>query len=175
MSKYFAQFDGVDVDGKRHGYGEEVDTADLHPAVVSVLIQQGQISSNSPVASVVVMGEGTTKVEDMSRADLQREATELFTAQFRKEVENASTETLRGMVDHGREKAREDNAADDDKGAGDGSVGGTPYADLKDKPLGGLKTADLDTIAREEGVSFDGAKSNADRVAAIEAARKAKS
>lgn len=160
---YYAQFDGEEIAGTRYALGDKID-ADVHPAVLQVLADQGRISSNVPAGSSVIVTE-TKPVDEMNRVELRAAALDAFATQ----MDSMSDDELRAGV-----KRHQDGAGEDDGGAGDGSTGGTPYADLKDRPLGNMKTADLDTIAREEGVDFAGATNNPDRVKAIEAARKAK-
>lgn len=165
--KYFAQFDGVSIGDKRYPYGDVIDTADLHPAVIEVLVQQGQISSNNPTPASTV--PTLADLDSMTRAQLEAEAHEAIKAR----MAEATDDQLRETIERHRATTGDDDARGDtgDGMGGDGSVGGTPYADLKDKPLSTLKTADLDTIAREEHVDFADAKTNADRVKAIEAKR----
>lgn len=157
----YAQRDPVEIEDKRYSLGDPI-SEDHNPNALNLLQNQGIISANQPVAAASIPA-AEKAIEDMSRAELEAAVMTRTKDEVAKRPDEDLREALRCMS--GKDKP------EDDGGAGDGSTGGTPYADLKDKPLSSLKTADLDTIAREEGVSFEGAKNNPDRVKAIEAHR----
>lgn len=56
----------------------------------------------------------------------------------------------------------------------DGTTGDDEGGADESKPLADMKVADLEALAKDEGIDLTNAKSKADKVAAIEAAREAK-
>ena len=153
----FAQFDGLDISGNRYGLGDEID-ADTPAPILDILSQQGQISANKPTVITAPLVGSSKPVEDMSRAELEGSVLSILSSQ----VINADDDKLRSTIEDHRSKV-EDDAREE--------VG----SDTPVKPLDKMTTAELVTTAGAESVTFgDDVKTNADRVAAIQAARDAK-
>lgn len=197
----YVLFDGETIGDTRYRLGDEVKRDELPGAVIQLLELQGRISATKPVVSVVVLGDTTKDVSDMSRAEL--EAAMLSAAQA--SIRDASDDQLRTAIETHREKmadaAKEGAQGDEtqgdpsdamtgagsgesgtsgDQGTGGGSGSGegdganASYADLRDKPLAQLRTAELGIVAQVEAVDISEATNNPDRVKLIQAARDAK-
>lgn len=207
----YVLFDGETIGDTRYRLGDEVKRDELPGAVIQLLELQGRISATKPVVSVVVLGDTTKDVSDMSRAEL--EAATLSAAQA--SIRDASDDQLRTAIETHREKmadaAKEGAQGDETQGnpsdamtgagsgdSGTGSQGGgesgtsgdqgtsggsgsgegdganASYADLRDKPLAQLRTAELGIVAQVEAVDISEATNNPDRVKLIQAARDAK-
>jgi len=159
----FSQFDGEDINGTRYGLGDEID-ADTPGAILTILEDQGRIASYKPTMLAVPLAGTEKAVKDMSRAELESAALHAMAAR----IKDADDDKLRSTIHDARGTVEDEDDDDDD---GDER---TPYDDLKDKPLGTMKTEDLTIVAENEGVSLADAKTNQDRAKAIEDARKAK-
>jgi hypothetical protein len=194
---YFAQFDGDEINGKRYGIGEEIaDSVDA--GTLAFLVAGGRIASTPPAASSALPLAVAKPVAEQTREEL----IQTILAQGALRLADATDEELRYAIERDREEPsglREAldsgttggdtasiGAAGTEGGSstgGEGATGAPPppaapdsYDALKDKPLSRLTSAQLDTVAKAEEVEFDeNVKTNDDRVAAIEAARKAKS
>jgi len=171
----YAQFDGDEILGTVYPLGEEI-SQDVDAGTRSVLVEMGRLSATKPPVPFVMPTAVDKNVGDMSRAELEQSALAIASAS----LADRSEDDLREFVSRGRDEAdqRAKDADEERQRAIDASktneAGSTPYADLKDKPLNTLKTAELVTIADEENISLVDARTNPDRVKLIEDARKAK-
>lgn len=158
---YYSQFEGEDVGGKRYGLGDPIDEA-VPLGVLSILAGMGRISTTKPAASeVIIPVTGEVKpVANMNRAELEAAAMHAMGSR----IASADDDQLREAVTrHRAEESGEREGSDEDKAAAD------------EKPLARQNTAELTATAEREGVTFgEDVKTNPDRVAAIEAARKAR-
>jgi hypothetical protein len=168
----FAQFDGDEIDGKRYAFGAQIDDS-VDAGTRAVLLGMGRIATSPPAPAFGMPVDSGKPVADMTRPELAAAAQAAFAAQ----VADLDDDKLRDGITRHREQveaARAEEQAKRDEAAAGNEAGSTPYADLKDKPLTSLRTADLVVIAEEENVSLVDASTNAQRVDAIEKARAAK-
>lgn len=168
----YAQFDGDEVDGIKYALGDEIRTDKHDAGTLAYLTETGRIAAGKPATTIVIPADEGKPVEEMSRLELEQGAMAALSSR----LSDASDDQLREAIEAGRERdqaARDAQAASRaDTGTGDDNRGSTAdYDEIKDKPLAGLKTADLVLIAEHENVSLDGANTNPDRVKAIETAR----
>ena len=165
----YAQFDGDEIDGKVYGLGDEIlDKVDA--GTRTVLTGMGRIAASRPTVPYSQPIDAGKHIDDMTRPELEQSAL----AALASTMSEASDDDLRRAIEHARETAesRRNEAEDERKrqAAGNGA-GTTSYDDLKDKPLGSLKTADLVTVAEAENVSIADASTNPERVKLIQAER----
>jgi len=179
----YAQFDGDDVDGKRYKLGEPLaDSADagtrLYPTTT------GRFGGSRPANAFTPPVASDKPVGDMTRDEL----VETILAAGSKRLDTMGEDELRDLVERDRSKADQpadegdgddkgDELTGDEGGAGDQSGAGdtdnAEYEALKDKPLGQMKTAELEIVAKAEGVDLADADTNPKRVAAIQTKRDA--
>jgi len=177
----YAQFDGDEIDGTVYPLGAKIDDK-VDAGTRLFLMERGRIAATKPPAVIVLPVDDGKPVEDMTRAELESSAMAAIAARMADASDDQLREAIEGGRDAVRAKAAEQQAGtpqapvDSERGDGgdDNRVGTTPYDELKDKPLKGMKTADLVTVAEHENVSIVDAKNNDDRANLIEAARKAK-
>lgn len=158
MLPHYAMFDGEEIGGKRYALGGPID--DVDATTLDVLVGLGRVSSTKPALDVNRLPLTTTKaVEDMSRTELEAAAMDAMRAR----LGEATDDDLRRAVTAHRD------ATDD--GGDTYAERAAAYAALKDKPLDSLKTAELEIVAAAEGADVSKARTNSDRVAAIQEKR----
>lgn len=152
---FFAQFDGEDINGMRYGLGDEID-ADTPGAILDILADQGRIAANKPTVITAPISGNAKSVDDMSRAELEGSALSILSTQVMAADDDKLRSTIEGYRAEQADKAE-----------------GAPADDAK--PLDKMTTAELEATAADEEVTFgDDVKTNAQRAAAIQAARDAK-
>lgn len=160
----YAQFDGDEFDGRRYALGEEI-ASDMGSGTIEYLKVTGRIGFAKPATSIVVPANDRP-LDSMTRAELE--------ATIRAETPipaDVSDDELRSRIEDVRAEAEAKRTAEADSAASDE----VSYDDLKDKPLAGMTTAQLEKVAFNEEVAFGAeVKTNADRASAIQAARDAK-
>ena len=152
MTDYFAQFEGLEVDGKRYALGDQI-SAKVDAGTLAYLSSVGQIGASRPALAIMVPA-AEVPLSEMTREQL--------VATFRAELvipDDLDDDRLRDAIEAQRLGLA---PADDDDGE--------PV-----KPLDKMTKAELLDVAANEGVTFgEDVTNNAERVTAIEAARAAR-
>lgn len=162
----YAQFQGDEVDGKVYDLGEPLaDTVD--GGTRAYLESTGRFAATNP-GTVISVPSADKPLEEMNRAELEA------TARSMVDLSSLSDDDLRGKLaqmraaqgeeDEDADLSRADAITDEDRAA---------YEAIKEKPVDQLKTAELELVAKVEGVDLAEAKNNGDRATAIETARNA--
>lgn len=173
---YYSQFDGESIGNKRYGLGDEIDS-DTNPEILTILADQGRISTSKPTTLTVPLVGTDKPVEDMSRAELEGSALSIMSTR----ILSMPSDDLRDAID--RHRAEAERKAGEDAGepgtkdpADDSMTNGTGTPETPPaKPLGQMTTAELNATAEAEEITFgEDVKTNPDRVKAIQTARDAK-
>jgi hypothetical protein len=188
--KLYAQFEGDEIDGKVYSLGDEISPS-VDFGTRTYLIGLGRIGAHPPTVAAVIPSPGKA-LADMGRDELEA------TARSMVDLSGYDDDQLRDEIDR-RRRAEAEHAEEQGKApltppapTPDNSAPGQPapgslssaisegdeetkpegYDVLKDKPLGSMTTAQLNTVADAEGIAFDeNVKTNADRAAVIQAKR----
>jgi hypothetical protein len=179
--RYFANFEGDEIDGVRYKIGEEITSKDV--GVLAYLVSNGRITERADDddgdgSSLGEPGVGTgipdrKPVEDMRRPELLAEARRAFDAH----IGTADDDQLRVMVEGARDAADRTSEATDvsnlDPAQRDAMTGGPAAQAPAPEPRDSFVPASIvagnvdDTIAQLDGL-------DADQLAAVRAAEEAR-
>jgi hypothetical protein len=179
--RYFANFEGDEIDGVRYKIGEEITSKDV--GVLAYLVSNGRITERADDddgdgSSLGEPGVGTgipdrKPVEDMRRPELLAEARRAFDAH----IGTADDDQLRVMVEGARDAADRTSEATDvsklDPAQRDAMTGGPAAQAPAPAPRDSFVPASIvagnvdDTVAQLDGL-------NAEQLAAVRAAEEAR-